>query len=369
MTIRLAIPDIDDTDVEAVAAVLRTGMLVQGTHVRAFEQRVAFLAGASHAVAVANCTAALHLALIALRIGEGHAVAVATYSWPATANVIALVGARPVFVDIDPGTFNMDPAALARALDRERSIHAIMPVHTFGGMADMTRITNIAMDRGIPVIEDAACALGARLAGRAAGGWGRLGCFSFHPRKAVTTGEGGAITTDDESLDRRLRALRNHGQDPYATFPDFIEPGFNLRLTDFQGSLGVSQLAKLDRVIAARRERAARYDVLLHDTPVRAPQALAPEAHVYQSYVVLLPAGCERDEVVGHLRAAGIEATIGTHHMPLITHFRQSGGYRTGDFPITDDVAARALSLPLHTQLDEETQSRVVESLLRAIGA
>jgi perosamine synthetase len=280
--IRLTVPEIDERDIAAVADALRSGYLVQGSRVRAFEGAVAQLVGTRHAVAVSNCTAALHLALLGLEIAPGDRVAVTTYSWPATANVIVLSGAEPVFVDIEPGTFNMDPAQLERALDEYRGIRAIIPVHAFGGMADMRRILDVADRHDLPVIEDAACALGARLHGLSAGQWGRVSCFSFHPRKAVTTGEGGIVATDDDELANRVRALRNHGQDPTAPAPDFILAGFNLRMTEFQGALGVTQLEKLERIIAARRERAALYGRLFADSPVTVPAALEPDAHVYQ---------------------------------------------------------------------------------------
>jgi perosamine synthetase len=364
--IRLALPEIDERDIAAVVEALRSGYLVQGARVRAFEERVAQAVGTTHAVAVSNCTAALQLALLSLEIQPGDQVAVTTYSWPATANVIALCGAEPVFVDIDPRTFNMDPARLEQTLAAGTRMRAVLPVHAFGGMADMPRILKAAARHDIPVIEDAACALGAKLHGRSAGQWGRIGCFSFHPRKAVTTGEGGIIATDDATLADRARALRNHGQDPCASTPDFVLPGYNLRMTEFQAALGSTQMDKLSEIIAARRERAARYDALLADSSVIAPAALDPEAHVFQSYVVLVPAAAasRRDAIIAALRAERIEVTIGTHHMPLTRYFRTSRGYGPGQFPVTDDVAERAVTLPLHTRLTSTEQETVVRRLL-----
>jgi perosamine synthetase len=363
--IRLAVPSIDDDDVRAVAEVLYGGYLVQGPRVAEFERQISEHVGVEHGVAVANCTAALHLALLALDVGPGGRVAVTTYSWPATANVIALCGAEPVFVDIDPDTFNMDPERLLAAL-RGQPVDAVLPVHAFGGMADMPRILGVAADHGVPVVEDAACALGAHIGGRSAGAWGTLGCFSFHPRKAITTGEGGIVTTPDARLARNLRILRNHGQDPDAPAPDFVLPGFNLRLTEFQASLGSSQMRKLDSLVDARCRAAGVYDRLLADTVVRAPRALQGSRHVYQSYVVLLPAEAapRRDRVVAAMREQGIEVTIGTYHMPLTTYYRTRYGFRPGDFPVTDDVAGRAVSLPLHQTLRVEEQERVVAALL-----
>ncbi len=366
--IRLTIPTIEEDDLEAVREALASGYLVQGPRVAAFEEAVATYVGTKHAVAVSNCTAALLLALMALEIGPGDYVAVTTYSWPATANVIALCGAEPVFVEIEAGTFNMDAAALAEAL-KCTQFKAILPVHTFGGMADMPRILEVASRHGVPVIEDAACALGAELNGRRAGTWGVMGCFSFHPRKAITTGEGGVVTTDDAALARKLRILRNHGQDPDAPAPDFVAPGHNMRLTEFQAALGGTQMQKVERIIASRRAQASRYDELLRGSALVTPQALAGSRHVYQSYVALLApeVASSRSEIISALKAQGIETTIGTYHLPLTTYFRSHGGFKPGDFPVTDDVAARAISLPLFESLTEAQQGNVVEALIAAV--
>jgi perosamine synthetase len=368
--IRLAMPSIGVEELEAAAAVLRSGHLVQGERVKQFEYGIARIAGTTHAVAVSSGTAALQLALLTLGVGPGDRVAVPTYSWPASANVVALCGAEPVFVDIDPATFNMDPAALERAVLRWGPVKVVLPVHAFGGMADMPALLEVAARIRALVVEDAACALGASLNGRAAGQWGDLGCFSFHPRKIVTTGEGGAVTTNRACLARQVRLLRNHGLDPDASAPDFVGVGFNYRLTEFQGALGAVQLDRLPVMVERRRTLARRYERLLSGTRVLCPASLAATAHVYQAYVVLLPGDMEdgQSRVIGGLRAHGVEATIGTHHIPLTRHWAAVGGYRPGDFPVTDGVARRAVALPMHMALSDQDQEQVVRALTSLVA-
>lgn len=370
--IRLTIPSIEQDDLDAVTEVLQTGYLVQGARVAAFEQAVAEYVGVNYAVAVSNCTAALHLALLALDVRSGDLVVTTAYSWPATANVIELCGAQPVFVDIRPDTFNLDPKALALVLERlmanpetARRVKAILPVHTFGQLADMPAILELAGRYTIPVVEDAACALGATLDDRQAGAWGVMGCFSFHPRKAITTGEGGMVVTDDPTLARKVKMLRNHGLDPDALTSEFLTPGFNYRMTEFQGAFGLTQMTKLNRVIAARRERAARYTELLEGTAFQSPVVTAGHTPVYQSYVVLLPPELtsRRADLIQQLKAQGIETTIGTWQIPLIAYYRTRYGYRPGDFPAVDAVFARSLTLPLYETLSEEDQATVVRAL------
>lgn len=371
--IRLTIPSIEEDDIQAVSEVLRSGYLVQGSKVKAFEERVADYVGTRYAVAVSNCTAALHLALLALDIKPGDLVVVTAYSWISTANVIELCGASPVFVDIQPDTFNLDPACLAVTLSKlmadsetAKRVKAILPVHTFGQMANMPAILEIASQYGLPVVEDAACALGATLKGKQAGSWGVMGCFSFHPRKAITTGEGGIITTNDAALVRKLRALRNHGMDPDASSIDFIMPGFNYRMTEFQAALGLTQMDKLDRIITKRRDLAANYDRLLQNTSIQPPMVGIDSCPVYQSYVVLLPESLanSRQELIQQLRNQGIETTIGTYHMPMTTYFSSRYNYQKGDFTTTDKIFNQSLTLPLYETLSSEECCQVVDCLL-----
>jgi perosamine synthetase len=367
--IRLGFPSIGAEEAEAMSEVLRTGFLVQGERVRTFEDQIAAAAGSSDAVVVSSGTAALHLALLALGVRRGDLVAVPTYSWPATANAVGLCGAQPLFVDIDERTFNMDPDRLAAAMQSSGRVRAVLPVHAFGGMADMPAILEVARRHDADVIEDAACALGAWLQGRPAGAWGILGCFSFHPRKVITTGEGGAVTTSRPELAHRVRTLRNHGLDPLSSTPEFVAPGFNYRLTEFQAAMGIAQMKRLSELLDHRRRAAGEYDRLLEETGIRKPLALEPSAHIYQAYVVLLPrtAADRQRQIISRLRGRSIEVGIGTHHIPLTQFWAQQGSYAKGDFPVTDELAARAIALPIHSGITADEQRKVVTALLEEV--
>ncbi len=374
--IRLSVPTVEEDDLAAVTAALSSGYLVQGERVADFERTVAGVTGTEHAVAVSSGTAALHLALLALGVGPGDLVVTTTYSWVSTANVIELCGARPVFVDIEGDTFNLAPRHLEPALDRlfaeegvGSSVKAVLPVHAFGQTAEMASIGLVAERYGLPVVEDAACALGAEWDGRRAGGLGTVGCFSFHPRKAVTTGEGGMVVTDDAGIAESVRVLRNHGQAPQGGRSRFVRPGFNYRMTEIQAALGCSQVSKLDRMTTARRRAAALYDELLDGTPVAAPGVAHVASPVYQAYVVLLPAALRSDDVIRLMRDDGVETAIGTWHIPLTGYYRERYGYAPGDFPATDSVFPRALALPLHAEIKPDDQDRVVSSLLSCVAS
>ncbi len=375
--IRLTIPSIEEDDLQAVRDALASGYLVQGAQVSAFEKSVAEKTGARHGIAVSNCTAALHMALLALDVRPGDLVPVTAYSWISSANVIELCGAQPVFLDIEQETFNLDPDRLAESLNSlmstasvGRRVKAVLAADIFGQMADFSAIQEIAQRYDLPVVEDAACSLGASLDGIPAGSWGAMGCFSFHPRKAVTTGEGGVVTTNDDRLAWTIKALRNHGMDPDAPAPDFVIPGFNYRMTEFQAALGQTQLAKLGRQLGSRRRLAANYNRLLRGTAVLIPTVKrGNETHVYQSYVVLLPnqAALKKAVLIQRLKELGVETTIGTWHMPMTRYFRERYGFRKGDFPVTDDLFERALTLPLFEAMVPEQQDEVVQKLLKTI--
>jgi dTDP-4-amino-4,6-dideoxygalactose transaminase len=359
--IRLAVPEIGDEEVEAVAAVLRSGFLVQGPAVQAFEARMAAAVGTAHAVAVSSGTAALHLALLALDVGPGDEVIVPGFTHPATANVVARAGARPVLVDIDLETFNVDPDAMAHAIGPRTK--ALLPVHLFGFPVEMDGLLDAAAERNVPVIEDAACALGSSYGGRACGAMGRIGCFSFHPRKVITTGEGGLLTTDDAMLAERLRRLRNHGQVVDAGRGRFVEAGLNYRMTDFQAAMGLAQMDRLPAILARRAEVAQSYSRLLEGWPgVSLPRVPKKGRASWQSFVVLLREGIDRDAVQARLREDGIETTLGAYALAAQPYYRDRP-------PLPRSLAAqqRSLTLPLHTRLSDVEVQGVVAALRRAV--
>jgi perosamine synthetase len=345
--IRLAWPDLGEEELAAVAEVLESGQLTMGPKVAEFEAELARACEVEHAVAVSSGTAALHLAMLALELGPGDEVIVPAYTFPATANVVALVGARPVLVDVDADTMNVRPEAVADAVT-ERT-RAVLVVHLFGRPARWEEI-EAAVPDGVVLIEDAAGALGARRGGRACGGLGRLGCLSFHPRKIVTTGEGGAITTDDGDLAETLRAMRHHGWRE----TEMPAPGFNYRLPDILCALGVTQLRRLERLLEEREALAGAYRERL-EGHVQLPSADEGDRHGWQAYIVQVDG---RDAALEALRGAGIQAQIGTYALHRL------GAYSgQGPFPGAEAAYERALALPFHNRLTEEDIDRVVSVL------
>ena len=348
--IRLGRPDVGAEELAAVAAVLESGQLTMGPLVGELEALVADACEVPHAVAVSSGTAALHLAVLALGIGPGDEVIVPAYTFPATANVVVLAGARPVLVDVDPVTMNLDLERLPAALSARTK--AVLAVHLFGRPLDWEALEE-AVPEGVALLEDAAGALGARYRGRACGGLGAAGSLSFHPRKTVTTGEGGAVTTADAGLAAAVRRGRHHGIEAHGAV-DIAVPGTNYRLSDLLCAVGIPQLRRLPELLAARRSVAAGYTERLSDS-VLTPAAAAGDEHGWQAYVVQLD---RRDEALAGLRAQGIEAQIGTYALHRLSAYAAQG-----PFPGADAAFTRALALPFHTFLSADDLDRVAEAL------
>ena len=369
-------PVLGDEEWEALKEPLFTGWVTSGPRVRAFEERFAEIHGVKRAIAVTSATTALHLALVALDVGPGDEVIVPAFTWVSTANVVLYCGATPVFVDVDPATFNLDPSMLKEKVTAKTK--AIIPVHLFGLCADMDAIKEAAP--GIPLVEDGACAAGSSYKGTMAGGLGDIGCFSFHPRKSVTTGEGGMLTTNDEVLADKLEKLRNHGAEiseeqrhhgakPYL-LPDFNMMGFNYRMTDLQGAVGYVQLGKLEAFIEERDRRAKYYrDEFTSLGWLQLPDPGENYKHGWQSFVTLVDesrAPYSRNEIMERLQQNGISTRPGTHAVHMLNFYRDRYGIAPEDFPGARIANDRSMAIPLHNRMSSEDYEYVVE-VMRSI--
>jgi dTDP-4-amino-4,6-dideoxygalactose transaminase len=373
VVIQLARPDITDDDIAAVADVLRSRHLVQGRQVEELEAELASLVGVEHMVVVSSGTAALHAAMHVLDIGPGDLVIVPGYSWVATANVVEMVGATPVFVDISESDYCIDPSALTKRIDELSAsgdlgrLRAIVPVHAFGYVAEMSEVSAVAADLGVPVVEDAACALGAAFNGRMAGSLGDIGCFSFHPRKVITTGEGGAVATNDGEVAEAVRRFRNHGQDFGENGRRFSEVGINYRITDVMAALGRSQLRRLETLLTRRRALAERYLEALADLPVGLP-AYRPERTAVQAFVVRLDRSVETGSFIAGMARRGVETGLGTIAIPFTDVYLARYGLTAEDLPITHAAGTHAVALPLHTGMEDGAIDEVVGAMRDVLG-
>jgi perosamine synthetase len=365
---RLNVPFTDAAEIAAVTAVIESGFLTQGPRAAEFENLVSAHVGTTRAYATSSATTGLHLALHAVGVKPGDEVVIPAFSFPATANAVIQQGAIPVFVDIDIDTFNLDPRQLEVAITSRTT--AIMPVHAFGLCADMDPINEIAARHGLPVIEDAACALDGTYKGRQAGSLGTAGVFSFHPRKIITTGEGGMIMTNDEELANRIQILRTHGAVRGELFMSFVEAGYNYRLSDVHAAIGVAQMAKLDYITTARQQRADGLTLRLAGLDgVRTPVVPEGTRHAYQSYVVLLDDDIDRDAVIRAMKQRDVETTLGTYGMHLQPYFRDRFGIPDAALPQSTRAHNQALTLPLYPQLSDADLDLIAVRLAESIAA
>ncbi len=378
-------PFLGDEELEALRGPIETGWLVQGPNVKKFEAMFAERIGVQHAVATSNCTSGLHLGLLALGIGPGDAVIVPSFTYIATANAVEYCGGRPVFCDIDLETFNIDVNQVEDLCKKEKGIKAVIPVSLFGLSADMEAVLETAERYGLRVLEDAACALGAESDGRHAGTWRDAAAFSFHPRKPITTGEGGMLTTNDAAVAEKVRKLRDHGAEASdlerhtkeggSLLPEFRMLGYNYRMTDLQGAIGVVQMEKADRILDGRRAGAALYDAALKDfgwlIPPRVP---ARKIHAYQSYVTLLSPGearrpdlsvmpelnRKRNRFMALLEREGVSTRQGTHAVHTLDYYRKKYGLNEHDFPNALLADRLSMALPLYWNITREDVSEIV---------
>lgn len=371
-------PSFDETEIHMIRAVLGSKWVTQGPMTERFEGLIAARQQSAFAMACTSCTAALHLATMALGLGTRDEVIVPAFTWVTSANAAEYVGAKSVFADVDLATYNIDPKALEAAITPRTK--AVVAVHLFGLSAPLDEIRAICEPRGIRIVEDAACAIGTTYKGRPVGAIGDLGCFSFHPRKVVTTGEGGAVTTNNPALAAAVRSLRNHGatglpspdEEPHGpwTMSTFERIGFNLRLSDIQAAVGVAQMDKLDALVADRRASAARYTELLSGiNDLVLPNAGRDEGHTYQSYVIRVAEGgrTRRNAIMSVLAHAEIQSRPGTHAVHRLGYYRNKYDLRPEQFPQAAIAEDTTITLPIVPHMRASDQARVADLLHRAL--
>jgi len=372
-TILISLPSVGEEEWQALKEPIESGWLTQGPKVAEFERKFAELHQVKYAIATSSCTTGLHLILAALEIGPGDEVIVPAFTWISTANVVMYCGAKPVFVDVDPITYNIDPTQIADRITNQTK--AIIPVHLFGLCADIDEIKRVAPE--VPLIEDAACAAGGKYKNRSAGSLGVAAAFSFHPRKSITTGEGGMVTTDDDDLAERITQMRNHGASiseeqrhlgskPYL-LPDFNLLGYNYRMTDLQGAVGSVQIHKLNQFVDERAKWAAYYRENLKDLSwLRLPEEPVNGRHAWQAFVTYVEpdrAPMTRNQIMEALEERGIATRPGTHAVHMLGYYREHFRLKFDDFPNARHCDQNSMAIPLHNCLSQEDYEHVVNGL------
>ena len=372
--IAISLPSTGDDEWQAVREPLKTGWLTQGPKVAAFEKAFAERHQVKHSLATTSCTTGLHLILAAAGIGAGDEVIVPAFTWVSTANVVLYCGATPVFVDVSPITNNINTEDLLKRITPKTK--AVIAVHLFGLCADITDIRAV-LPPGVLLVEDCACAAGASLNGIPAGGLGDAGAFSFHPRKSITTGEGGMVTTNDDALAEKANILRNHGasiseeqrhhgSSPYL-LPEFNLLGFNYRMTDIQGAVGLVQLGKLDRFIIERQKWAEFYREQLSVIPwLRLPWFPTNGNHAWQAFVTYVDPDkslISRNQIMEKLQSQGVATRPGTHAVHMLGYYRDALGLMPDDFPGARQCNDNTMAIPLHNRMTSEDYEYVVKAL------
>lgn len=396
-------PYFDGEEQKAAAEAITSGWVAQGPRVAEFEKRIAAHEGIREGVATTSCTTALHLAMAAQGLGAGMDAIAPAFTFVATENAIVATGATPVMTDIHRETFNIDVEKTreivetryakkgGKLINKEtgNTLWGIVPVHEFGLCCEIDGINAIAKEYGLTVIEDAACALGAKIGERHEGGFGNTSCVSFHPRKSITTGEGGMVMTDDSALAKRMRELRTHGSTVSADardkgkgflLPEFPEAGFNYRMTDINAAVGLAQIKKLDYIIEEKRKRAALYNEIIR---AKMPELIPPTEpegwfHTYQSYVCMLDyeklgkksiaeGGALRNELLQRLEDQGIATRQGTHAVHMLGYYKKRFGYRPEDFVNAYACDHLSITLPLYIGITDEDQEYVIDCMRKTL--
>lgn len=371
-------PCFDDDEITSLKKCLSSKWVTQGPMTEEFERLIAEKHGAKHALACTSCTSALHLSMMALELEPGDEVIVPAFTWVTSAFSAEYVGAKVVFADIDLATFNLDPAALEAAITPRTK--AIVVVHLFGLAAPMREIMEIARRHDLRVIEDAACAIGTTYNGTPIGTFGDMGCFSFHPRKVITTGEGGMVLTNDQRLADLVASYRNHGStgiavddpEPHGpwTMATFDRVGFNLRMSDIQAAVGVAQCGKLDRLLVDRRASAERYSSMLSGvSDVALPSDGGDDGHTYQSYVVRLLEGgrVRRNTIMSHMASEEIQTRPGTHSVPRLGFYARQRAESAMDFSNANVAEDTTITLPIIPGMTDDQGAFVVEQFFHAM--
>jgi perosamine synthetase len=369
--IPLARPDITEAEIEAVVGVLKTSYLALGPKLKEFEGAIAGYAGVRYAVAVNSGTSALHLIIRALGIGEGDEVITTPFSFISSSNCILYERARPVFVDIEPKTLNIDPEQIEAAITPRTK--AVLAVDVFGHPADWARLEEIAEERDLLLIEDSAEALGSEIDGRCCGSFGQVGVFAFYPNKQITTGEGGVILTSDAELANTCRSMANQGRGDGGEWLQHVRLGYNYRMDEMSAALGLGQLSRIEEIVAARARVANWYEEVLNEIEgVEAPY-VAPNVRMsWFVYVVRLSEAFtqkDRDRILQGLQEKGVGCRNYFFPIHLQPFYREILGTKEGDFPVTESIAARTIALPFHNRLSKREVEYVVGSLVHALRA
>jgi perosamine synthetase len=379
-TLLLTRPSFGENEIDNVRRCLASGWVTQGPYVSEFEQLFSKRHQVPHAIATTSCTAALHLAILASGIGPGDEVVVPAFTWVTSANCAEYVGAKAVFADVERDTYNIDPESLKQKITSRTK--AVVVVHLFGLAANMEKITEIANLKNLVVIEDAACAVGTVYNDRPVGGIGQFGCFSFHPRKVITTGEGGMVTTTERELADRVISYENHGTTEHrkhdVKFPikpyhraEFGILGYNFRLSDIQAAVGVAQMAKLDYLLEERKRLAERYTRHLQEMPEIAVPVIPPKCgHTFQSYVIRLKKGgmARRNAIMDHLSVHNIQTRPGTHAVHRLGYYASKYSLKPDDFPIAAESEDTTITLPIFPGMTASEQDKIMghlEEMLR----